>query len=400
MKTFNFIAIALSSMILGSCEGYLGTRTNLNFIEVPNYGIRDIAYVPIQPAFSGFVYPNDICIGFDELIYIVDASTEEVICLNEAGVEQGRLKIPGVRHVRQDRRFELLAIGSHDTTINGVSYNLRCIYRINQLQNNGTYNLPDAQIINKIVHPFYFKNTFSTSDAQVEFTQIGILANANTTKNNRYYVSRNGPALNNANQGPDDAIILFDNEDKYLSPVSVSTSSGLYTNYFKQPKGLVSFAQPPQYTATNGDDFWFSSVDENQAIQVQNIKFVETDFGADYVPSIYPKDTSLALRSINEPNRFKYPASIAMAGDASRYLFVVDSEKDSLFQFTSTGLEGIPPPPASGEKKYVQVSFGGMGDGPMQFIEPVAVAYWNKIVYVVDAGNGRISRFKCTLDFE
>ena len=41
-------------------------------------------------------------------------------------------------------------------------------------------------------------------------------------------------------------------------------------------------------------------------------------------------------------------------------LFVIDSEKDSLFQFTSTGLEGIPPPPASGEKKYVQVSFGGM----------------------------------------
>jgi hypothetical protein len=89
-----------------------------------------------------------------------------------------------------------------------------------------------------------------------------------------------------------------------------------------------------------------------------------------------------------------------MAGDASRYLFVVDSEKDSLYQFTANGLEGIPPPPASGEKKYVQVSFGGEGDGPMQFNEPRAAAFWKKILYVVDAGNGRISRFKCTLDFE
>jgi hypothetical protein len=28
------------------------------------------------------------------------------------------------------------------------------------------------------------------------------------------------------------------------------------------------------------------------------------------------------------------------------------------------------------------------------------VAHYKKILYVVDAGNGRISRFKCTLDFE
>ncbi len=400
MKIINYIYAVLSLIFLNSCEGYLGTKTDLGFIEVPNYSVRDIAYVPIQPAFSGFVYPNDICIGFDELFYIVDAATEQIVCLNESGVEQGRLSVPGVKYVRQDLRFNLLAIGSYDTVINSVAYNLSCIYRINQLQPNGDYNLQNALIINKTIHPFYFKNTFSTSDAQVEFTQIAILGNLNSEKNNRYYVSRSGPSENNANQGPDDAIILFDNNDEFLSPISVSTSSGLYTNYFKTPSGLVSFAQPPQYTAGTGDDFWFTSIDEDQALQVQNIEFIETDFGADYIPNIYPKDTSLALHSINEPNRFKSPISIAMAGDASRYLFVVDSEKDSLYQFTANGLEGVPPPPASGEKKYVQVSFGGEGDGPMQFNEPRAIAFWKKILYVVDAGNGRISRFKCTLDFE
>ncbi|CAI8323398.1 MAG: Uncharacterised protein [Owenweeksia sp. TMED14] len=400
MKTLKLLNLISLGIILTGCEGYLGTKTDLGFIEVPNYAIRDIAYVPIQPPFTGFIHPSDFCVGFDELFYVVDAATEEIICLNESGVEQGRLTIPGVKHVRQDRRFDLLAIGSHDTTINGVAYSLSCIYRIQQLQNNGDYNLQNAQIIKKVIHPFYFKNTFSTSDAQVKFTQVAVLANTNSEKNNRYYASRSGPSVNNANQGPDDAVILFDNKDNYISPVSVSTSSGLYTNYFKTPSGLVSLAQPPQYTASEGDDFWYSSIDENQVLQIQNIQFEETDFGADYIPRIYPNDTSLSVHSINEPNRFISPISIAMAGDASRYLFVVDSEKDSLYQFTASGLEGIPPPPASGEKKYVQVSFGGTGDGPMQFNQPEAVAYWKKILYVVDAGNGRITRFKCTLDFE
>ena len=70
MKKINYICAVLSLVFLNSCEGYLGTKTDLGFIEVPNYSVRDIAYVPIQPAFSGFVYPNDICIGFDELFYI------------------------------------------------------------------------------------------------------------------------------------------------------------------------------------------------------------------------------------------------------------------------------------------------------------------------------------------
>jgi hypothetical protein len=91
---------------------------------------------------------------------------------------------------------------------------------------------------------------------------------------------------------------------------------------------------------------------------------------------------------------------MTMAGDQTRYLFVVDEAKDSLFQFTANGLEGIPPPPASGATRYAKVSFGGRGTGPMQFNGPVAVGYWRSILYVVDAGNGRVSRFKNTLDFE
>ena len=390
----------LATGALVSCEGYFGSKTDLSFIDVPTYSVRDIAYVPIQPAFGGFIHPTDLCIGFDELLYVVDEATEEIICLNESGAEQGRITIPGVQTVRQDRQLDLLAIGTHDTTINGVAYSLACLYRIHQIGPGGQYGLPYAHIVHKTIHPFYFKNTFSTSDAQVRFGQVAILASNSAEKNNRYYVSRTGPSSNNANQGPDDAIVLFDRYDTYISPLSVTTSSGLFTNYFQDPKGLVSFAQPPQYTAATGDDFWFTSQDPNQALQVQHISFIETEFGADYRPVIYAGDNSLADRLINQANRFTDPCAMTMAGDNTRYLFVVDRERDSVYQFTASGLEGIPPPPASGETRYTRVSFGGAGNGPMQFIEPSAVAHWKKILYVVDAGNGRISRFKCTLDFE
>jgi hypothetical protein len=194
--------------------------------------------------------------------------------------------------------------------------------------------------------------------------------------------------------------VLFDANDAYVSPISVTTSAGLFTNYFKAPQGIVGFAQPPQLTARAGDDFWFTSLDANQEIRVQQINLVETQFGADYKPGVAIPNPDRTDRWIGQPGLFERPVGMAMAGDQTRYLFVVDEAKDSVFQFTANGLEGIPPPPASGETRYAKVSFGGRGTGPMQFNGPVAVGYWRNILYVVDAGNGRVSRFKNTLDFE
>ena len=141
-----------------SCDNYFGEKTDLSFIEVPTYSNRDIAYVPIEPSFRGFVRPTNITIGFDELIYIVDEGTEEIVCYDEAANEQGRFFIPGLTFVTQDRRLNLLAIGTYDTIVNGVNYSLSTIYRINQYSVTG-YGLTSAKITKSIVHPFYFKNS-------------------------------------------------------------------------------------------------------------------------------------------------------------------------------------------------------------------------------------------------
>ena len=98
--------------------------------------------------------------------------------------------------------------------------------------------------------------------------------------------------------------------------------------------------------------------------------------------------------------KFTYPSDLAFAGDGTNYIFVTDSVKDSLFVFTSAGVEGVAPPPGSSTTVPVIVSFGGSGNGALQFSDPQGVAYFDRIVYVADTGNNRISRFRLNTDFE
>jgi hypothetical protein len=403
-KIVNILSLAVIILATSACENYFGDKTDLGFIDIPIADARQVAYVPIQPALTSFNRPVDICIGFDELIYIVDETTEEVICIDESGRELGRLGIPGAKTVVQDRRFDLLVIGDMDTIINSETISFTAIYRVRMLNNDG-YNINTATIVNKVVHPFYEKSSFSTSDKQVEFNRIGIVANNfDPDRNNQYYVSRSGPSSNSLN--PDDAVIWFDNTDQLISNVAVNTSSGLFRDYFEDPFGLTTLSQPPQFTAVNSNDFLYASLNPDNALKVQYIEFQEGEFGADYRPRILESggDTSRANGFINSPGKFVQPVDVTVSGDGTNFIFVADIGTDSVYQFTATGLEGVLPPPATGINKYQQTSFGGLSDPNSpeltKFNDPMAVAYFNEILYVADAGNGRILRFKLTTDFD
>ena len=383
-------------LLLGGCDKYFGDKTDLDFIEVPEFQPREIAYVPIQPAWEGFSEPSDIIAGFDELIYVVDRVREEIIAFDESGRELGSMKVQGVRSVAQDRRLNLLAIGTYTDTVAGVPYDLTCLYRI-ALNGASGYGIRNARILNKIVHPFYFKSTFSASDRLVTFNKVAVL------EDNSYYVTRSGQS-NNPNQfgGPDDGILLFSDRDSLLTPVVVTTTGGgFFNNYFKKPFSIASFVQPPQISARGGKEFIYTSVDDNSVIKVQVIDYLESEFGASYAPrSMEFEDYTKAEGFLISPYKFKTPRSVTIAGDQSQYIFVVDESKDSVYQFTITGLEGVKPPPGSADTKYQMASFGGKGKALNKFDRPVAVAYKNRIIYVADAGNGRVLRFKLTTDFD
>ncbi len=401
MKQSNYLqALALLIALLGlfpfvGCEKYTGDKTDLSFIDVPEFQDRDIAYVPILPVLDNYVYPTDVVAGFDELIYVVDNGTEEIISLDQAGNELGRIMVPGVKAMVQDRRLDILAIGTKDTVIQGDAYSLTTIYRINQRENG--YGLNNARITKSIVHPFYFKTSFTSSDADVEFNGIGIFGD------NFFTVTRTGPR-NNPSQfgGPDDAVLQFNSTDQYITPISVTTNIGFFSDYFKQPSGIATLAQPPQnFDISLSRDFVFTSLSPNSALKVQLIRFFQSDFGSSYeVEDLISGDTTQAERFLYEPNRFDDPVDCTIAGDETSYLFVVDATRDSLYQFTLTGLEGVQPPAGAASRKNVIASFGGTGQGLDQFNEPRGVAILDEILYVADAGNGRVLRYRLTTDFE
>lgn len=391
----------LSLVLLSACNSYFGEKTDLDFIDPPDFTLRDVAYVPIQPAWDQFVYPSDICVGFDELLYVVDEATEQIIGLDESGREQGRFRVPGVTSVTQDRRFDLLACGTIDTvSANGEPITLACLYRIRMTGEGSKYGIRHAKIINKIIHPFYARSNVNTADLAVRFKKVAVMASDIPSQNNRYYVTRQG-AGGSGVLGPNDAVLIFSNNDQFETPISVTTSSGVFNDYFRRPSGIATFAQPPQIQASQERHFFYSSVDPSNELMVQYIEYIESDFGAEFRPVIFPVgDTSRADGFLYEPGKFSNPVSITVAGDNSRFLFVVDADKDSLFQFTRDGFEGVLPPPASGITKMQKASFGGTGNGLTQFNRPSGVAYYRRIVYVADAGNGRVLRFRLTLDFD
>ena len=396
--------LVFAVLALTACENYFGDKTDIGFIDVPIADARQVAYVPIQPPLTDFTRPVDICIGFDGLIYIVDEGSEEVIAMDESGRILGRIAIQGATSVTQDRRFDLLVIGTADTLISNNTKTFTAIYRLRMIGSSG-YNISNATIINKIVHPFYEGSSFSSNDDFVKFNRIGIIANnSDVERNNQWYVSRTGPGTSTLN--PDDAIVWFGNDDERISNISVNTSSGLFRDYFDNPVGLTSLSQPPQFTAINSNDFLFTSSESDNSLKVQYIQFLETEFGAEFRPLILASsgDTSLADGYINSPGKFNNPVDVTVAGDGTRYIFVADAGSDSIHQFTATGLEGVLPPPATGISKYQNTSFGGTstpGSPELtKFNEPMSVAYFNEILYVADAGNGRVLRFKLTTDFD
>ena len=396
MNKLYIILLAVILSPLAACEGFFGKKTPTDFLDEPVYNDQTVAYVPIQPVLDDFDYPVDVIAGWDELIYVADQGTEEIVSLDQAGNELGRFHIPGLGSIAQDRRLDILAAGTLDTVINGTDFTLPTIYRLD-LQKSGDYGLNNALIKSKIIHPFFFKaGTPVKDDELVRFEGIA------PTADNQFYVSRTGPSNSPSKfGGPDNAILLFNNEDAFQTPVFVTTDLGLFRDYFKEAKGIASFAQPPQSPSVNRrGDFVFTSVGEN-VLKVQTIRFLESDFGASYeVQNYLVGDTSRADRFLYEPNRFEEPVDVTVAGDETNYIFVVDAEKDSVFQFNALGFEGINPPAGARTKKVIRASFGGTGDGLTQFREPRGIAYINKILFVADSGNGRILRFKLTTDFE
>lgn len=423
-KGNQFSVLLLALALLTGCSGFFGKKTDLGFLPTPDYSARTIQYVPILPEIFGspqFTNPVQVLTGFDNLIYVVDSNSVDslsaVYCFDQSGKQLARYSLPGVTYVAQDRNLEMLALTKFDTIISGNKQKLNAICRYNLTyttggsDGGGTFlSLNKAKLKTRMVYPIFTRET-QRLQAPAELRKISLNA-IGILNGNRYYVTCSGPSQQAFNYSFPNNCILFCNDPTRetskaaWSPVAVLADNGTYgTDYFQQPFGIATTIQPPQSFALGSnakDDFVFTSLDANSDLRVQYIQAQVSGEGfVNY--SLKPfvvGDTSKASGFLYSSKKFTAPTGVTIAGDGTKYLFVTDAAKDTLYQFTIDGLEGVKPNVLS-SSKLVKVSFGNdkKSKNGALFNRLRSVAYADKIVYLADAGNRRIIRYKLTTDF-
>ncbi|MFW5972443.1 MAG: hypothetical protein ACOCTG_00510 [Bacteroidota bacterium] len=407
-------AVLILALTVSACDSLLGSKQDDTTDEIFDAArtdptlFREVEYVPLFPFFTiggdgqPLEAPSDVYIGFDQFIYVTDSRGLHV--LDRSGRPASFVSIPGgATSVIQDRTFRVYATARRDTTIGERTWNLPVVLRYDGLTTGS------ADIGQIIWHPFSDDSrTLNrpdpvSTDEEVEFTGVAVLADGNIL------VSRRGPVNPVASIiNPHNAVMEFNENGlnvqtiRSLSPVTPSLRSAV------NPSDILTFVHPPQRQSfsTSRDFIVAQQPPEGEQLQyaVVSIRAVETPEGIEYrtdTDKIQVAGNPDAGESfLYDDFRFERPTDLAFAADGSNYIFVVDGGKDSLFVFTSRGVEGVSPPPGAASSLPVNVSFGGTGDASMEFDNPEGVAYFRRIVYVADTGNNRISRFRLNTDFE
>ena len=420
-----FLLLVLTLLWNSGCDTLFGSKSDKTTEEIFREGridprqLTDVGYVPLFPFFTQsaagtFQAPRDVYVGYDEMIYVVDDLGLHVLdragrpadlgFQNPDGSVTPYIPLRQATSVIQDRRLHVYVTARRDTLIQGRVWDLPVIIRFSGISEGR------AKIEDIIWYPFdddsrkFNRPDPQDTDEQVSFTGVGVLAD------NFIYVSRKGPVnILNTPIRPHNAILLFTPEGLHIKTLTAlhPTVPGLRSSV--NPADVMTYIHPPQRREMlpNLHFMIAQSIPENPPqFSVLSILAVETPDGIVYRPDT--EKIRLALEAdpekghgfLYEPFKFREPSDLTFANDGTNYIFVLDAGKDSLFVFNSRGIEGVTPPPGSPSRVPVVVSFGGSGEGPLQFNHPQGVAYFDKRVYVADTGNNRISRFILNTDLE
>ncbi|TNE70271.1 hypothetical protein EP331_12770 [bacterium] len=430
MNKIKALIVILSLLSINSCSDFFGSKKDAMTDEIFDVGKRDprdaddvVGYAALLPFWTtGFSNPNDIIVGYDELVYVTDDNGLHVLDL--AGRRYQVIPFRGANAVTMDRNLNVYVsvrdsiltetnefIASAPDTL--VKYDLPVIYKLRNANGAG-----ELVYVDTLIFPFV-DATLSTSSAQLRrlnrsrsdnYEQVQITGLA-TLADNSLYVTRTGPSnLIGQIAAPDNIVLEFNRigstekminvrQIRTINPTNPSLISGLGLS------SITTFIGPPQRESMTDDrGFLITQSDPTADIpyRVLWIAAVETVDGLVFSPNtqLLAMDTTKANSFMYDTYKFTNPTDVLFTADGTNYIFVTDAAKDSLYLFQLNGNEGVNPPLGSSETKAISVSFGGRGTGPKEFNQPTGVAYFRRTVFVADKGNNRISRYKLTTDFE
>jgi hypothetical protein len=380
--------ILVLSFLLSSCNEKSDVVDVSKLPKATGQVVSDTNYIQIQPSWGSFNNPRSIKIGYDYILYVTEPDSNRIVMVDLAGTNLGHsqyVKRPVA--ITEDRRFNLIIACEYDTSVvvNGKTntVSLAAIAKIRLFNYNHDISATPVEIVHhenlsaQITRDPVTGNLTSGR----EYTGVAVLPD------NSYYVTRAGNN-NTSSVDPDNMVLHIDkNDHEYSSdyidlvPSLVPTGTGFVA--INQISNIATFN-----TKQSGSDFILTQTDPENAFKVKWITFnpgseLEAPSWGSKLSLDPTKYSSGKLPDILT-NICVMPVGV-MVDDRSN-IYVIDSQLDSLMKFDSNG-------------KLLHESFGpGKLNDPL--LRPLGITYFNKIVYISDAGHNRIMRYELSTDLK
>jgi hypothetical protein len=348
------VAILLLALLAGCAE-----RFDLSTLPQEGPATLDTSYVQVFPSFGGYEGAQDIQIGNDQLLYVADTRNNRLVMLNRAGIELSERAMLHPTSVAQDSRLDLL-VGGELVAANGDT--VGAIFRIHltSASPDSAHRLGVARI------DTVWKEL---AKAKRRFPGLTVFSD------NVYLAVRTGPD-NSSFVDPDARVLLFNSADQFRTPVpALNTRSGSGITDINFPTSIASFP--------GVRDFILAQSSVGVSYGAIWLTYQQTADFEGWLPRYDPARPEDRAIDFIRPNRYVRPEAVTI--DRSRRdIFIADAALDSVFKFNSRG-------------RFKDESFGiTKTAGTMKL--PTGLAFFEKILYVLDAEQGQVFRFRLTTD--
>lgn len=350
-----YILVVFLLLLLPGCV----EKFDLTTLPQEGPSIADTSYVQVYPPFTGYSDPQDILIGNDQLMYVADTRANRIVMLNPAGIQLSERSVLHPLSLAQDSRLDLL-VGGEMVAANGDTIGAIFRYRLVSASIDSAHRLNAAPV------DTVWRELARASRRFPGITVFG---------DNQFLAVRTGPD-NSSVVDPDSRVLLFDANDVFITPVpAFNTRSGSGITDINLPSSIASFP--------GVKDFILTQSSLGVSYGAIWLTYQSTSDFQGWLPRFDPARAEDRGVDFIRPNRYSQPEAVAI-DRARRDIFVADAALDSVFKFNSRG-------------RFKAESFGySRTGGSMR--RPTGLAFFEKILYVLDAEQGQILRFRLTTD--